>query len=102
MFSLILEVGYREWSLTSRDSVATILALLLDIHVFRQATRLGKYQNMKDADAKQVQPAFEDRKPAVYSDAHEMNTGLQPGCSVPQGQFSYDTSYNASKIGFRA
>lgn len=73
---------------------------MLDIYVFRQATRLGKYQNMKDADLKHAEPVFQDHDMSGYN-AQEMTSGSKSGYSVPQEQFGYDTSYNASRTGFR-
>jgi hypothetical protein len=85
----------------NHHSVSTLLAFLLDIYVFRQATRLGKYQGMKDADVKNAEPVYQDHNMAEYNDAQEMSGGVKSGYSAPQEQFGYDTSYTASRTGFR-
>lgn len=88
-----------------RDSISTLLALVLDVYVFRQANRLGKYQNMRDADLKHADASFADHDHdlAGYNGATEMDTQGRKtsGYSVPQEQFGYDTSYGASRTGFR-
>jgi len=85
--------------------ISTLLALILDIYVFKQATRLGKYENMRDADLKHAEASFGDHDTdlAGYNGATEMETPGQKraGYSVPQEQFGYDTSYGASRTGFR-
>jgi hypothetical protein len=87
------------------SSLSTLLALVLDIYVFKQAIRLGKYQTMKDADMKQADAAFQDsdHEMSGFNGAQEMsaNEHKAGGYSVPQQQFGYDTSYGASRTGFR-
>lgn len=75
-------------------SISTLLALVLDIYVFRQATRLGKYQNMNGADVKHAEGTFQDHDMAGYNGAQEMGAPATKmgGYSVPQEQFGYDTS----------
>lgn len=81
--------------------LSTLFALVLDIVVFKRAIRLGKYQNMQDADIKHADAAFQDDHDlAGYNGAQEMGT-KENGYSVPQQQFGYDTSYGASRTGFR-
>jgi hypothetical protein len=85
-------------------SISTLLALALDVYVFKQAVKRGKYQNMQDADLKHAEASFADHDMAGLSGAQEMDTHTPPprdGYSVPQQQFVYDTSYGASRTGFR-
>jgi len=80
--------------------VSTLLALVLDIYVFRQATRLGEYENMKDTDLKHTEPLYQDAGDHVlgaYND-REMPNEVK-GYGLPEQQFAYDTSYQGSGHG---
>jgi hypothetical protein len=60
---------------------------------------------MQNADMKHVDAAFQDHDHELsgYDGAQEAaaNGSKREGYSVPQQQFGYDTSYGASRTGFR-
>ncbi|KAF2396960.1 hypothetical protein EJ06DRAFT_499539 [Trichodelitschia bisporula] len=80
--------------------VSTSLAFLLDIYVFKRATRLGKYNAMHDPDNK---PAA--HTPVMMAPLNASHQGLagynaqqgvgraHSGYAVPEEQFGYDTTY---------
>jgi hypothetical protein len=77
----------------SVGSVSTTLALALDVYVFKQATRLGKYNAMQDLDHKRDAAPFHDNDNLAGFNSAEDRTPGQTGYTVPDEQFSYDTSY---------
>jgi len=77
-------------------SISTFAALCLDIYVFRQATRLGKFSKLGGADMKHPEPVYQDAGMAGYT-AQEMPTRPKgTGYGVPEEQFTYDTTYRGS------
>jgi len=70
---------------------STVMALLLDLYVFKRATRLGKYNAMQDTDGKR---AFQDSGAEISGyNARDHQRSAQVGYSAQEQPFSYDTSY---------
>jgi len=79
--------------------VSTLSALILDIIVFKRATRLGKYNVMSDGDNKPGVLPYNDAGSHVdlpgYK-AHASGRDDNAGYSVPEEQFGYDTTYHSA------
>ena len=81
-------------------SVSTLLALLLDVLIFRRATARGKYNPMLDPDAvvRRGLPrlSYRDNKIEMgnFSTQLREDDPSQRGYVVPEEQFEYDTGYH--------
>jgi len=77
--------------------VSTLLALVLDIVVFKRATRLGKYNAMRDGDNKVGVTPYNDTHMDLPSYNAQPNRQLDnAGYGVPEEQFGYDTTYHGA------
>ncbi|EON68614.1 hypothetical protein W97_07872 [Coniosporium apollinis CBS 100218] len=83
--------------------VSTLLALLLDLYVFRQATKRGMYNAMEDLDSKRSPtPNLEGMRSQEFLDVNDEHplsaqrpakAPKQSGYEMPAEQFEYDTGY---------
>ena len=84
----------------SSCSVSTLLALLLDVLIFKRATARGKYNVMLDPDApaKRGLPrlSYTDNKIEMGNISAQRKQGdpARKGYVVPEEQFEYDTGYH--------
>jgi len=79
-----------------------VLALLLDIYVFRRATARGKYSQMADPDAagKRGMPSFGYLDRSVPMESFSFRSKqAEPelrGYALPEEQLNYDTGYHGA------
>jgi len=84
----------------SSCSVSTVLALLLDVLIFKRATARGKYNPMLDPDApaKRRLPrlSYTDNKIEMgnISAQRKQFDPTRKGYVVPEEQIGYDTGYH--------
>lgn len=81
------------------SSVSTLLALLLDVVIFKRSTARGKYNPMQDPDA----PVKRGLPRLSYTDNNielgklktnpKQDEPTRRGYVVPEEQFEYDTGY---------
>jgi len=85
-------------------TLTTLLALLLDVFIWRKTVARGKYSQMKEKPPVGIAapgqpytaPAYSDSRNSMSLDAYTTPStarGDQSGYQVPEDQFSYDTSY---------
>lgn len=84
--------------------MSTLAAFLLDIYVFKRATRRGKYNQMMDMDVKRSDPlpssanideVYAEQKP--FRDQRSREAPGQAGYALPEEQFGYDdTGYHGA------
>jgi len=81
--------------------VSTLSAFVLDIIVFKRATRLGKYNMMRDGDIKPGVVPYNDVNGSHGMDlpafnARAQQTSHDAGYAIPEQQFGYDTTYHGA------
>jgi hypothetical protein len=86
--------------------VATLLALALDVFVFRRTISRGKYKQM-DAEkphgiaAPLGEPGYADARGSISDEQYVTPQTQRPdqsGYEVPEEQFNYDTSYHGGHV----
>jgi hypothetical protein len=91
--------------LTLPISVSTLLALALDVFVFRRTISRGKYKQMGNDKPPGIvapldAPRYSDARGSISEEYVTPQTQRpdQSGYEVPEEQFNYDTSYHGGHI----